>query len=166
MSKYWNLSTALFLTICAAPVVIGVALANEDKDSNNHHERSKTTSCAIDSTAGQTGQAGSIDTQKIGRIFTSSGKAPQMSPSAGAWVFFGVTPNTSVRACNYFGLQFRFDSGTPDGKALLSTLLYAKAAGKYVDINYCSPAQLGLPIGGNCNDLTQVTIAGAIGVRD
>lgn len=166
MSKFWNLRIALFLTICAATAVIAVALANEDKDSNNHHEREKTISCAIDSTAGQTGQAGSIDTQKIGRILTSSGKAPQMSPSVGAWVFFGVTPNTSVRACNYYGLQFRFDSGTSDGKALLSTLLYAKAAGKHVDINYCSPAQLGLQTDGNCSDLTQVTVAGAIGIRD
>jgi len=157
---------AFFLAFCAAQVVAVTALADDGRGNGNDHNRHQRTDCVIDSSAGQTGGPGSIDTQKIGRIFTSHHKAPQMSPAEGAWVFFGVTPNTSVLACDYFGLQFRFDSGTPDGKALLTTLLYAKAAGKFVDINYCSPTQLGLQPSGPCSNLTQVTIAGAISVRD
>ncbi len=151
-------------TVCSFLVALSAAQAITGAvpaDDNDKH----TISCVIDSTAGQGGADGE-NNQKIGRIFTSIHKAPLMSPAVGAWVFFGVEPHSAVNACNYFGLQFRFDSGTPDGKALLSTLLYAKAAGKNVDINYCSPQQLGLQAGGNCKDLTQVTIAGAISARD
>lgn len=78
-------------------------------------------------------------------------------------VYFGTTPQPAS-TCSNWGEYFKFDHTTPAGKSFLSTLLMAKASGKFLDVWYIESSSPGTTQANGCNRDALSVITG-IGVR-
>ena len=69
------------------------------------------------------------------------------------WVFFGTSPQAS-ETCDYYGLQFKFDSNTKAGKSMLALLLSAKVSQESIDVWYTPSTAAGTDAYSGCKTRT------------
>jgi hypothetical protein len=88
-----------------------------------------------------------------------------MSPDGGATWEFGVTlvPPYPTKTCSWWGVQFRFDGTTTQGKNLYAMLLTAKTTGKPIHIWYEDSTTPGTDQTNGCTEST-VSVADSIGM--
>jgi hypothetical protein len=94
----------------------------------------------------------------VGRMFFSAG------PGTQTIILFAVTPPPS-QTCSYYGVQFQFDTSTPQGKSWYALLLTAKATGKPIDIWYENSTTPGTNETNGCTPST-VSVVDAIGLSN
>ena len=82
----------------------------------------------------------------IGRVFIAND----------GHVSFGTTPQ-APNTCNYYNVQFTFDSTTDGGKSMLSLLLSARMANTKIDVWYTASTLPGTDWTTGCNGSKMAT---------
>src|SRR5579872_1813229 len=87
--------------------------------------------------------------------------------SGPTFIAFGVPSGTALPAqtCSYWGVEFQFDTSTPQGKSWYAMLLTAKATGKPIDVWYENSSTPGKDQTNGCTYAT-ISLVDAIGFSE